>query len=108
MFALTATAQIQHGVVKTRGRLQEDGSVKPGSMVAEAVVTIKGGNNYVSDTEGRFKFAVPTSGRYRIASVTKSDYQLTDPDVLTREYELTDKRYAEQIARTYRQALYPA
>ena len=93
MFALTATAQLQHGVVKTRGRLQEDGSVKPGSMVAEAVVTIKGGNNYVSDTEGRFKFAVPTSGRYRIASVTKSDYQLTDPDVLTREYELTDKLY---------------
>lgn len=87
---LVSTAQVQRGVVKTRGRLQEDGSCKPGSRVPEATVSIKDGNDYLSDSNGEFAFSVPESGVYRLSQVSKHGYQLTDQDVVTHDHEYTD------------------
>lgn len=85
-----STAQVQRGVVKTPGRLQEDGSCKPGNPVPEATISIKDGNDYLTDSKGEFAFSVPEAGIYRVSQVTKVGYQLTDHDVVTHDHQYTD------------------
>lgn len=84
---LGSLAQVQQGIVKTRGRLQEDGSYMPGNRIPDAVVSIKDGNDYISNHEGEFAFAVSAHGNYRISKVSKDGYSLTDMDVLLLEHE---------------------
>lgn len=83
-------AQVQYGVVKTRGRVQEDGSYKPGYRVPEVLVSIKGGNDCICDTLGEFSFTVPDSGNYSISKVVKKGYQLSDFDLLLRQRKYTE------------------
>ena len=44
----TGRAQVQQGYVKTKGVLQANGSVTPGSRVQGATVTIRGVSSMVS------------------------------------------------------------
>lgn len=83
-------AQVQYGVVKTRGRVQEDGSYKPGYRVPEVLVSIKGGNDYICDAAGEFSFNVPNSGNYSISKVVKKGYQLSDFDLLLHQRKYTE------------------
>lgn len=82
-----ATAEVQTGVIKTRGRLQSDGSVIRGKQLpGVAVVLTNGANSTVSDVDGTFSVTVP-SGKFYLKKVVKKDYQVVDPDVLSKSYE---------------------
>ena len=56
---INAFGQVQQGIVKTPGRLMVDGLYKPGHPISDAVISIKNGNNYISNSEGEFVFSVP-------------------------------------------------
>ena len=87
---INAFGQVQQGIVKTPGRLMVDGLYKPGHPISDAVISIKNGNNYISNSEGEFAFSVPERGSYRISRVKKEGFQLTDQDFI-----LCDKVFTE-------------
>ncbi len=74
-------AQIQSGVVKTRGRLAEDGTVIPGIGLTGASVTVKGGNTVASGNNGSFKVSLPGKDYY-LKEIHKSGYTIVDPDFM--------------------------
>ena len=78
--------QNQNGYVKTKGRLSSNGSVISGSRISGASVILKGGNSTVSGTNGTFSVKVP-SKKYYLQNVLKNDYVLTDPEVLSKQYD---------------------
>ena len=82
LVALSAAAQTQRVVVKTPGRQQDDGSITKGQRIAEAYVTVQGGNTYESDTNGELRMGKPSTGKYRFSSVRKEGYELSDADFL--------------------------
>ena len=82
LLALSAAAQTQRVVVKTPGRQQDDGSIIKGQRIAEAYVTVQGGNTYESDTNGELRMGKPSTGKYRFSSVRKEGYELSDADFL--------------------------
>ena len=74
---LVASAQTQHGVVKTRGRMV-NGVLQPGRGLADATVKVAGRQAVVSQgDEGSFSFPVARQ-HFRIESVLKKGYQLVD------------------------------
>lgn len=85
MFCSTLNAQTQRGYVKTKGRLDNNGTVITGTRLSGATVTVKGGNAVVSGNEGAFSLTIP-SNYYFLQNVQKQGYVLTDPDVLSRQY----------------------
>ena len=44
----------QEGLVKTRGRLDNDGNVIHGVVISDASIILKGGNSTLSDKKGEF------------------------------------------------------
>ena len=90
LVALSAAAQTQRVVVKTPGRQQDDGSITKGQRIAEAFVTVQGGNTYESDTNGELRMGKPSAGKYRFSSVRKEGYELSDADFLMRSYIYSD------------------
>lgn len=78
-------AQTQHGYVKTRGRMNVNGTVVPGTRLAGATITFKGRSSVTSGTNGVFTFAVPNN-TFCITNVQKKGYQLYDNDLLGRNY----------------------
>jgi len=118
---LSGMAQTQQGIVKTKGRLNSDGSVSAGQRIAGASITVRGRTTVLSKQNGTFSFPIPGKVYY-LQSVQKQGYVLTDPDVLTRQYayslnplelvletpeqQADDRLAAErQIRRTLRQQL---
>lgn len=108
IMAYVAVAQTQQGIVKTKGRLNGNGSVTPGLMLQGATVKVKGRTVVVSNAQGAFSFPVP-GDRYSIESVKKNGYQLVDPDATSRQYsysanplmivmETPDDRADEELA----------
>lgn len=83
---LSIYGQNQNGYVKTKGRLSSNGSVISGSRISGASVILKGGNSTVSGTNGTFSVKVP-SKKYYLQNVLKNDYVLTDPEVLSKQYD---------------------
>lgn len=90
LLALSAVAQTQRVVVKTPGRQQDDGSITKGQRIAEAYVTVQGGNTYESDTNGELRMGKPSTGKYRFSGVRKEGYELADADFLMRSYIYSD------------------
>ena len=99
LFAATALwAQNQQAIVKTRGKLDDNGNVIPGRGLSGAFVKILDGNTHESKAEGLLSFPVP-GGKYSIEKVTYVDntsqeqYQLVDMDELGRffNYSTTPK-----------------
>ena len=84
--ALVAVGQprIQQVVVKTKGRLMDNGSVKPGTRLGNVVVSIENGNTWASNGQGEFAFAVGADNAYVISAVKKDGYALADPDIIGR------------------------
>ena len=86
-----ASAQTQRGYVKTRGRLQSNGTTIPGTRLSGATVTLKGNNSVTSGANGVFSFAVSNKS-FCIINVRKNGYQIYDRDLLgkTNSYSSND------------------
>ncbi len=80
-----ATAQTQHGIVKTPGRLASNGKVIAGKRIAGATVQVKGRTAVKTAADGTFSFPVPGNS-FLIQSVKKQGYILVDPEAITRQY----------------------
>ena len=78
---LVASAQTQRGYVKTRGRLQSNGTTIPGTRLSGATVTLKGNNSVTSGANGVFSFVVSNKS-FCIINVRKNGYQIYDRDLL--------------------------
>ena len=76
-----ASSQTQRGYVKTRGRLQSDGTIIPGTRLSGATVTLKGNKSVTSGANGVFSFAVSNKS-FCIINVRKDGYQIYDRDLL--------------------------
>ena len=102
----TLQAQNQQAIVKTRGKLDDDGNVIPGRGLSGAFVKIKDGNMHESKAEGLLSFPVP-GGKYFIEKVTYVDresqeqYQLVDLDELGRQNEYSAKPKDILVATQY-------
>ena len=86
-----ASAQTQRGYVKTRGRLQSDGTTIPGTRLSGATVTLKGNKSVTSGANGVISFAVSNKS-FCIINVRKNGYQIYDRDLLgkTHSYSSND------------------
>ena len=82
---LALMGQTQHGYVKTKGRLANNGAVIAGTRLSGATVSVKGGNAVLSGNNGTFSLSVPNNN-YFLQSVQKDGYVLTDPEVLSKQY----------------------
>ena len=80
-----ATAQVQQGYVKTRGRLGSDGTVIPGEGIENVTVKVKNEGTVISDNSGRFEIALRNE-KYYLENVTKKGYLLVDADILSKQY----------------------
>lgn len=76
---LPALGQIQHGMVKTRGRMVS-GHLQSGKAISGAVINIKDQNALVSNNDGKFSFPSKTR-TYVLQSVRKNGYQLVDCEI---------------------------
>jgi len=84
-------AQIQKGVVKTRGRIV-NGLLQPGKGLEGASVLINEHSTILSGNDGKFSFPV-TNSSFRIKDVQKNGYLLVDNGVCT------DYKYSENPLR---------
>ena len=83
--SLVSNAQIQQGYVKTKGVLQDDGSVKAGKRLEGVTIDIKSINSILSRQQGDFSFNVP-SPNYYLLGIKKQGYVLADPEATSRAY----------------------
>ena len=77
---LGVSAQVQQGVVKTRGKMV-NGKLQPGKGLAGVIIQLRNHSALVSDKNGIFSFWLKDSV-FQITSVSKSGYILTNEDVL--------------------------
>ena len=75
----------QEGLVKTRGRLDNDGNVIHGVVISDASIILKGGNSTLSDKKGEFSILLPSDNFY-LQNVQKEGYVVVDQDVLSKQY----------------------
>lgn len=83
--ALYAIAQTQTGIVKTRGRLGNNGQVIAGKPIASATVQVRGRTAVVTKANGTFSFPIPAN-KFIIQSIKKQGYVLVDPEAIARQY----------------------
>lgn len=107
-FLAFAQTQTQQGYVKTKGRLNSNGTITPGVRLSGATVVLKSGNSVVSGTDGAFSMSLKNN-KYHLDSVQKKGYVLTDPEILKKTYsystnpliismETPDTRSADKLA----------
>ena len=94
IFSLLANAtvvlgQAQQGLVKTKGRLGEDGNVIPGTRLPGVLIQIKGRTQLMTRQDGTFSFPA-TDEYYYLQNVKKEEYLLMDPDMINRRYSYSD------------------
>lgn len=84
LLAISASAQVQQGLVKTLGRPN-----KPGHPLSGVTIRVKTVHNaIVSDSKGKFSFVIPglkNGEGYYISSISKNDYELNEKEVLGRQ-----------------------
>ena len=66
-----AQTKQQQAIVKTHGRLQDDGSVKAGRPIPDALVEIKDGAKIFSDEQGELSFSISAPKGYCLSKVSK-------------------------------------
>ena len=104
--AIGLLAQNQQAIVKTRGKLDDNGNVIPGRGLSGAFVKILDGNTHESKAEGLLFFPVP-GGKYSIEKVTYVDatsqeqYQLLDMDELGRFFNYSPTPKDILVATSY-------
>ena len=79
---MTANAQTQQVHIKTRGRLNADGTVQKGSDIPNATLSLGNGSSHVSDGRGALSFNVGENKTYIIKDIRKNNYQICDRDIL--------------------------
>jgi len=89
LMALMAAGQTQSGYVKTKGRMSSNGQIIAGKRLAGAVVQVKGRSAVVTKSNGTFSFPVRAS-RFSIQEVKKQGYVILDPEILTKQYIVSD------------------
>ncbi len=82
---LCASAQVQKGYVKTKGRLGENGQVITGQRLGGTAITVQGRMAVVSQDNGDFSLTLAEK-TYMISNVQKQGYTLVDMDMLSRQY----------------------
>lgn len=75
----------QKGYTKTKGRLGANGTVIPGTKLANVSVILQDDNSTVSDAKGNFSLSVGTN-KFYLKKVQKQGYIVSDPDVLSKQY----------------------
>ena len=84
--AFSAFAQTtQSGYVKTKGRMDGNGKVIPGTRLGGAAITLTGGHSTVSDANGNFTITIPDK-KFYLQNVQKQGYRIVDPEVLKKQY----------------------
>ena len=87
--ATTAAAQVQRGVVKTKGRMV-DGRHVPGKGLPGATVVVKGDNSVVVEhSDGSFNLTVSAKS-FKLESVKKAGYVLVDADLLSKPFQCSE------------------
>ena len=89
-YMVEAQTKQQQAIVKTHGRLQDDGSVKAGSPIPDALVEIKDGAKILSDEQGELSFSISTSKGYCLSKVSKEGYTLSDWDIISRQQQYSE------------------
>ena len=84
------SAQVQQGVVKTKGRLNPDGSVTAGVPLSGAFVTVRDAQTVASNKKGQFSVSL-TNRDFYLKEVSKEGYALCDADALSRPYAYSEK-----------------
>ena len=79
------SAQTQSGIVKTKGRLNQDGSVTAGIPLSDVYVSVRGAQTVTSNKKGQFSVSLKTRDFY-LKEVSKEGYALCDADALSRPY----------------------
>ena len=83
-------AQTQGGIVKTRGRLNADGSVTAGVPLSDVYVSVRGAQTVTSNKKGQFSVSLKTRDFY-LKEVSKEGYTMCDADALSRPYAYSEK-----------------
>ena len=87
---LPTSAQVQHGYVKTRGRMAAGGAVIAGQRLNGATIYIKGKGKVVSHNNGKangtFSFNMPGK-TFCLTNVQKNGYQLCDRDLIGNPFQ---------------------
>lgn len=90
LVVMTASAQTQHGYVKTIGRPD-----KPGVFLPNVVIQAKGMvNPVISDSTGEFSICIPEKKEgdpIVYLRIQKKEYELKDKDVIGRQYVFSSK-----------------
>lgn len=86
LFTMTALAntQVQQAIVKSKGRISAEGKIVPGTSLSGTFVTIRGGNTWESNAQGRLSFPVDKDAPFYLQKVEKTGYILSDYDILAR------------------------
>ena len=85
-----AQTKQQYAIVKTHGRLQDDGSVKAGCHIPDALVELKDGAKIFSDEQGELSFSISVSDGYCLSKVSKEGYILSDWDIISRQQQYSE------------------
>lgn len=85
MVALVSYAQIQQGIVKTRGRIV-NGKLVAGMRLSGVTIKLNYGNPLVSSNQGTFSFHVPAAESFSLLNVNKKGYVLADPEYIKRSF----------------------
>lgn len=105
--AFVCAQTTQSGYVKTKGRMDKNGTLVPGTRIGGVAITLTGGHSTVGDANGNFKLTVPDK-KYYLRNVQKQGYTLVDPEVLSKTYvqsanplvitmELPEKQLEDQL-----------
>ncbi len=86
LLSLSVCGQVQEGYVKTKGRLNGNGIIVHGSMISGVIIQVKGRTPVLSQSNGTFSFPIPSKSFY-LQNIQKRGYILTDPEVLSRQYD---------------------
>ena len=86
---ISVFAQIQHGFVKTKGRLDSQGNLISGKPLDGVMVRVQHRTDAISDRKGNFSFPMPDQ-TFSIEKVAKNGYVLTDADILGRHFPYTE------------------
>lgn len=89
IFFLNISAQTQHGIVKTRGRMV-NGQLVTGTKLSGVTITLNFGNSLVSGSQGAFSFNVPSGKNYSLISAIKKGYTMSDPEYTKRSFTYSE------------------
>jgi hypothetical protein len=87
LIPLASSAQIQKGIVKTRGRMV-NGTLQQGTGLSGTTIQLKERTALLSKVDGTFSFPLRTD-KYQLQSVMKQGYELVDAETC-RSYHYSD------------------